>query len=139
MMNRNLEEQTAILLGWSVHRDENGEAISYRTGNDKILFAIEEDGVESWNPCNNLKQAFEIVESLRKENLFLDIKCDTSGYWISIYKDGTHHEFKNIVSLNELPKEICQKAILAKNGISMNSPLFSSSLDESNRSEIGHG
>lgn len=106
-----LDQKVAIeIMKWKPHYQE-GNLISFMTTDDKLLFFSEHPNERDWKPSLDLFQAYQVIENLRQDDVFIDVKCDVDGYWLSVYKEGTFYEFKNRVSMSELPKEICQIAL----------------------------
>ena len=101
------------IMKWKVHKDDDGDVISLMTHKDKLLFFCDDPSERDWKPSLALEQAMEVIELLRKKDLFIDIKCDVDGYFLSYYKDGTHYELKRRFQLGDLPKEICLTALEA--------------------------
>ena len=106
-----LDKRIAIdIMRWKPHYVD-GSLRCFMTNNDKMLFYSESQHERDWQPSSNLMEAYQVIEHLRKEMVYLDVKCDSNGYWMELCTEGDHFEFKQRVAFAELPKYICEIAL----------------------------
>jgi len=98
------------IMKWKPHY-HGDRLVSFMTDQDKLVYFAEESSERDWKPSELMEQSFQVMEALRDADIYMDIKSDVEGYWLSVYQEGTHYEWENRVSLQELPKQICLTAI----------------------------
>jgi len=108
-----LDKKVALqIMKWKPHYHE-GKLISFMTDNDKLLYFSEDERERDFKPSQDINHAFEVVESLRNADIYMDIQCDIEGYHLGVHIEGTQYDYHKHVSLSELPFLICEIALEA--------------------------